>query len=173
MQLQLNTITPVESPTVSTECHAHSDTILREFADILPANISDVSHYPPICLSTSQVRHQINILPDAMPVAQAGFQVPLAWHNTLQQEIEKHHTAGCLRPFISPWATPAFLIKNENGKFRFLCDFHGLNSVTVKDRTPVPNIDNILQHATCGKVFAKLDLTDVRMIDPTWIWRDQ
>ncbi|EAL17161.1 hypothetical protein CNBN2070 [Cryptococcus deneoformans B-3501A] len=103
VQLQLNSITPVESPTVSTERHSHSDAILREFADILPANISDVSHYPPICSSTSQ---------------------------------------------------------KENGKFRFLCDFRGLNSVTVKDRTPVPNIDDILQRAARGKVFAKLDLTD-------------
>ncbi|EAL17172.1 hypothetical protein CNBN1970 [Cryptococcus deneoformans B-3501A] len=131
VQLQLNSITPVESPTVSTERHSHSDAILREFADILPANISDVSHYPPI-----------------------------SWRDTLRQEIEKHRTAGRLHPSSSPWAAPAFLIKKENGKFRFLCDFRGLNSVTVKDRTPVPNIDDILQRAARGKVFAKLDLTD-------------
>ncbi|OXG42964.1 hypothetical protein C359_01789 [Cryptococcus neoformans Bt120] len=60
--------------------------ILRDFTDILPANISDVSHYPPICSSMSQVCHHINILPNTAPVAKAGFRVPLAWRETLRQD---------------------------------------------------------------------------------------
>ncbi|UOH82508.1 hypothetical protein LQV05_005213 [Cryptococcus neoformans] len=158
--LQLNAITPCETPPVSSHRNLLSAAILRDFADILPANISDVSHYPPICSSMSQVRHHINILPNTAPVAKAGFRVLLAWCETLRQEIEKHRAAGRLRPSSSPWAAPAFLIKKDNGKFRFLCDFWGLNSVTVKDRTPVPIIDDILQRAAHGRVFAKLDLTD-------------
>ncbi|UOH85548.1 hypothetical protein LQV05_002376 [Cryptococcus neoformans] len=158
--LQLNAITPCETPPVSSHRNLLSAAILRDFADILPANISDVSHYPPICSSMSQVRHHINILPNTAPVAKAGFRVPLAWRETLRQEIEKHRAAGRLRPSSSPWAAPAFLIRKDNGKFRFLCDFRGLNSVTVKDRTPVPIIDDILQRAAHGRVFAKLDLTD-------------
>ncbi|UOH83364.1 hypothetical protein LQV05_006092 [Cryptococcus neoformans] len=159
--LQLNATTPCETPPVSSHRNLLSAaSILRDFADILPANISDVSHYPPICSSMSQVRHHINILPNTAPVAKAGFRVPLPWRETLCQEIEKHRAAGRLRPSSSPWAAPAFLIKKDNGKFRFLCDFQGLNSVTVKDRTPVPIIDDILQRAAHGRVFAKLDLTD-------------
>ncbi|UOH81077.1 hypothetical protein LQV05_003746 [Cryptococcus neoformans] len=151
---------PCETPPVSSNRNSLSAAILRDFTDILPANISDVSHYPPICSSMSQVRHHINILPNTAPVAKAGFRVLLAWRETLRQEIEKHRAAGRLRPSSSPWAAPAFLIKKDNGKFRFLCDFRGLNSVTVKDRTPVPIIDDILLRAAHGRVFAKLDLTD-------------
>lgn len=49
-----------------------------------------------------QVRHHINTLPDTTPVAKAGFRVPLVWHETLRQEIEKHGAAGRLRPSSSP-----------------------------------------------------------------------
>lgn len=107
----------------------------------------------------SQVRHHISILPDTTPVAKTGIRVPLVWLETVRQEIEKHGAAGRLRPSNSPWAAPAFLIKKDNGKFRSLCDFRGVNGVTVEDRTPVPIIDDILQRAACGRVFAKLDLT--------------
>lgn len=131
-----------ETLPVSSNRNLLSTAILWDFTDILPANISDVSHYPPICSSMSQVRHHINILPNTAPVAKAGFRVPLAWRETLRQEIEKHCAAGRLRPSSSPWAAPAFLIKKENGKFRFLCDFRGLNNVTIKDRTPVPMLSS-------------------------------
>lgn len=157
---QLKAITSTETPTVSSTCNSLSEAILRGSADILPANISDVSHYPPICSSMSQVRHHINILPDTTPVAMAGFRVPLVWLETHRQEIEKHGVAGRLRPSSSPWAALAFVIKKDKGKFRFVCDFRGLNGVTVKDRTPVPIIDDILQRATRGRVFAKLDLAN-------------
>ncbi|OXG63800.1 hypothetical protein C351_02903, partial [Cryptococcus neoformans c8] len=84
--LQLNALMPCETPPVSSNRNSLSAAILRDFTDILPANISDVSHYPPICSSMSQVRHHINILPNTAPVAKAGFQVPLAWRETLCQD---------------------------------------------------------------------------------------
>ncbi|OXG62170.1 hypothetical protein C351_03885, partial [Cryptococcus neoformans c8] len=77
--LQLNAIMPCETPPVSSNRNSLSAAILWDFTDILPANISDVSHYPPICSSMSQVCHRINILPNTAPVAKAGFRVPLAW----------------------------------------------------------------------------------------------
>lgn len=52
------------------------------------------------------------------------------------------------------------MVKKENGKFRFICDYQGLNKVTTLDSTPVPNVDDILHHAACGKIFAKIDLSD-------------
>ncbi|KAE8538593.1 hypothetical protein D1P53_004955 [Cryptococcus gattii VGV] len=55
---------------------------------------------------------------------------------------------------------PAFLVKKENGKFWFICDYQGLNKVTMPDSTLVPNVDNILHHAACGKIFTKIDLSN-------------
>lgn len=79
------------------------------------------------------------------------------WHQQLVEEIQKHHAAGHLHPSSLPWAALAFLIKKENGKFCFICDYCGLNKVTQKDAMPVLNVDDILYWATCG-IFSELDL---------------
>ena len=52
------------------------------------------------------------------------------------------------------------MIKKENGKFHFICDYRGLNKVTQKDATPVPNVDDILHRAVRGRIFAKIDLSN-------------
>ncbi|OWT38948.1 hypothetical protein C362_03110 [Cryptococcus neoformans Bt1] len=70
--LQLNAIMPCETPPVSSNQNSLSAAILWDFTDILPANISDVSHYLLICSSMSQVCHHINILPNTAPVTKAG-----------------------------------------------------------------------------------------------------
>lgn len=134
--------------------------ILHEYHDIFPDNIGEVANYPPICDANSKVRHHINLTPGAIPFKSASYRSPHMWRQQLIEEIQKHREAGRLRPSSSPWAAPAFLVKKENGKFRFICDYRGLNKVTTPDSTPVPNVDDILHRAACGKIFAKIDLSD-------------
>ncbi|TYJ51272.1 hypothetical protein B9479_008166 [Cryptococcus floricola] len=134
--------------------------LLHDFANILPPQLTNVAHYPQPAPSVSRVRHHINILPNTKLVACPYYRLPLAFCSAFKAEIDKHVDARRLCTSSSPWAAPAFLIQKEHGKFRFLCDYRGLNAVTVKDSTPVPSVEDILQRAARGKVFAKLDLTD-------------
>ncbi|TYJ51194.1 hypothetical protein B9479_008249 [Cryptococcus floricola] len=153
---------PTLQPTVVPSSHRQQRAmaIQADFADVLPSDIGNVKNYPAVYSDTSRVRHHIDILPGVKPVARPGFRVPLAWKEAFFTEIEKHRRAGRLRPSSSPWAAPAFLIKKTNGKFRFICDYRGLNLVTIPDQTSPPFIEDILQRAALGRVFAKMDMTD-------------
>ena len=72
----------------------------------------------------------------------------------LQELLDK----GFIRPSSSPWGAPVLFVKKNDGSFRMCIDYQELNKLTVKNRYPLPRIDDLfdqLQGATC---FSKIDL---------------
>ena len=67
---------------------------------------------------------------------------------------------GCdcvIEPADSPWASLLVPVKKKNGAVRWACDFHVLNSLTVDDSFPTPNISEVLETLSESKVFSTLD----------------
>ncbi|GKF04759.1 putative reverse transcriptase domain-containing protein, partial [Tanacetum coccineum] len=72
----------------------------------------------------------------------------------LQELLEKQF----IRPSSSPWGAPVLFVKKKNGSFRMCIDYRELNKLTVKNRYPLPRIDDLFNQLQGSSVYSKIDL---------------
>ena len=65
---------------------------------------------------------------------------------------------GFIRPSKSPYGAPVLFVKKKDGSLRMCIDYRALNKITVKNKYPLPRIDELLDRLTNVKVFSKIDL---------------
>ena len=76
----------------------------------------------------------------------------------LSTQLKELSAKGFIRPSVSPWGAPVLFVKKKDGSFRMFIDYRELNKLTIKNRYPLPRIDDLfdqLQGSTC---FSKIDL---------------
>ncbi|WVZ79457.1 hypothetical protein U9M48_027033 [Paspalum notatum var. saurae] len=102
--------------------------------------------------------HHIPLLPGAQPVNVR----PYRYTPTQKSEIEKQLTEmlknGIIRPSTSPYASPMLLVKKKDGTWRFCVDYRHLNMITVKNKHPIPVVDELIDELAGAQWFTKLDL---------------
>jgi len=127
--------------------------IVRDFAEVFP---EDVTGLPPV----QQVEFRIDLIPGATPVAKAPYRLAPSELQELASQLQELSNKGFIRPSSSPWGAPILYVKKKDGSFRMCIDYRELNKLTVKNRYPLPRIDDLfdqLQGATCfSKIFAPL-----------------
>lgn len=104
------------------------------------------------------VEHRIDIIPGNKPPARPYYRLSLEENKILVEEISKLLKAGFIRPSTSPYSAPVLFVKKKDGSYRMCIDYRGLNLITVKNRYPLPNIEDLLNNLRGAKYFSKLDL---------------
>lgn len=125
--------------------------IVRDFPDVFP---DDLPGIPP----TRQVEFQIELIPGAAPVARAPYRLAPTELEELSKQLAELAEKGFIRPSSSPWGAPVLFVKKKDGSFRVSIDYRELNKLTVKNRYPLPRIDDLFDQLQGSCVYSKIDL---------------
>nr|GFB66008.1 putative reverse transcriptase domain-containing protein [Tanacetum cinerariifolium] len=104
--------------------------VIRDFPEVFP---EDLLGLPP----PRQVEFRIDLIPGATP------------------ELSKK---GFIRPSSSSWGAPVLFVKNKDGSFRMCIDYRELNKLTIKNKYPLPRIDDLFDQLQGLSVYSKIDL---------------
>ena len=73
-------------------------------------------------------------------------------------ELYMFQRIGFFRPSSSPWGAPVLFVKKKDGSMRLCVDYRALNEVTIKNKYPLPRIDDLFDQLKGAKYFSKIDL---------------
>ena len=76
----------------------------------------------------------------------------------LKAQLQELVDRGFIRPSISPWGAPVLFVKKKDGTWRLCIDYRQLNKVTIRNKYPLPRIDDLFDQLQGAKVFSKIDL---------------
>ena len=76
----------------------------------------------------------------------------------LKKQLDEMLQKGYIRPSSSPWGSPAIFVDKKDGSLRMCVDYRQLNDVTIKNKYPLPTIDDLFDQLSGAKVFTKIDL---------------
>ncbi|GKB78184.1 putative reverse transcriptase domain-containing protein [Tanacetum coccineum] len=85
----------------------------------------------------------IDLVPGAAPVARAPYRLAPSELQELSTQLQELSDKGFIRPSSSPWGAPVLFVKKKDGSFRMCIDYRELNKLTVKNRYPLPRIDDL------------------------------
>ncbi|KAJ9552882.1 hypothetical protein OSB04_016927 [Centaurea solstitialis] len=125
--------------------------VVRDFPDVFPEDLPGV---PP----ERQVEFGIDLIPGAAPVAKAPYRLAPPEMKELSNQLEELLGKGFIRPSSSPWGAPILFVKKKDGSMRMCIDYRELNKLTVKNRYPLPRIDDLFDQLQGAAWFSKIDL---------------
>ncbi|GJZ23242.1 putative reverse transcriptase domain-containing protein [Tanacetum coccineum] len=125
--------------------------IVRDFPEVFPEDLPGLPLARP-------VEFQIDLIPGATPVARAPYRLAPSEMKELSEQLQELSDKGFIRPSSSPWGAPVLFVKKKDGSFRMCIDYRELNKLTVKNRYPLPRIDDLFDQLQGSSIYSKIDL---------------
>nr|KYP54727.1 Transposon Ty3-G Gag-Pol polyprotein [Cajanus cajan] len=100
----------------------------------------------------------IDLVPGAGPVSVAPYRMAPAKLMELKGQLEDLLAKQLVRPSVSPWGAPVLLVKKKDGGSRLCVDYRQLNKLTIKNKYPLPRIDDLMDQLRGASIFSKIDL---------------
>ena len=122
--------------------------VVNEYQDLFREGVLPVANLPAI-----EIRSEPGKVVHKRP-----YRTPLAKRLVVEQEVEKMLQLGVIRPSQSEWASPITLVPKPDGSVRFCVDYRALNDITIKDRYPLPLVQDIFDTLKGSTIFSTLDL---------------
>eukprot|EP00253_Pinus_taeda_P027708 PITA_27708 len=125
--------------------------VVCEFADVFPEEIPGL---PP----KRNLDFTIELVPGAAPVSRAPYRMSVPELTELKMQLQELLDKKYIRPSVSPVGAPVLFFKKNDGTFRMCIDYQQLNKLTVKNKYPLPRIDELFDQVKGATIFSKFDL---------------
>jgi len=126
--------------------------LLQEYQDIFPEELP--AQLPP----KRAVDHRIDLESGISPPFKPTYRLSAPEQDELKRQLQTLLDKGFIRPSNSPFGAPILFVKKKDGTLRMCVDYRALNKITIKNRYPLPRIDELLDRLLHAKVFSKMDL---------------
>eukprot|EP00253_Pinus_taeda_P017239 PITA_17239 len=125
--------------------------VVQEFADVFPEEIPGL---PP----RRDLDFTIELIPGAAPVSRAPYRMSVPELTELKMQLQELLEKKYIRPSVSPWGAPVLFVRKKDGTLRMCIDYRQLNKLTVKNKYPLPRIDELFDQVKGATIFSKIDL---------------
>jgi hypothetical protein len=125
--------------------------VVQEYPDVFS---KDLSGKPP----DRDIEFIIELLPGTPPISKRPYKMPVNELVELEKQIAELQSKGFIHPSSSPWGAPMLLVEKKDGTQRMCMDYRSLNEVTIKNKYPLPWIEDPFDQMKGASVFSKIDL---------------
>jgi hypothetical protein len=125
--------------------------IVSEFPEVLP---EDLPRLPP----DREIEFSIDLLPGSGPISKAPYRMAPTELKELKEQLQELLDKGFIRPSVSTWGVPVLFVKKKDGSMELCIDYREINRVTVRNKYPLPRIDDLFDQLQEAQIFSKIDL---------------
>ena len=126
-------------------------TVVSEFSDVF-------SNELPGDLIDREIEFTIDVVLGTQPISKTPYRMSTSELKELKTQLQELLDKKFIRPSTSPWSAPVWFVKKKDGSLRLCIDYRELNKVTVKNKYPLPRIDELFDQLQGVQVFSKNDL---------------
>ena len=124
---------------------------VSDFPDVFPKELPGL---PP----QREIEFAIDIVPGATPASITPYRMAPLELKELKLQLQELLEKGFIRPSVSPWGAPMLFVKKKDGTLRLCIDYRQLYKLTVKNKYPLPIIDDLFDQLKGASIFSKIDL---------------
>nr|GEZ71248.1 putative reverse transcriptase domain-containing protein [Tanacetum cinerariifolium] len=133
------------------EKHLEDVSVIHDFPKVFPDDL-------PGLLPPRQVEFNIKLVLGVAHVARAPYRLAPSEMKELVDQLQDLSEKGFIRPSSSPWGAPVLFVKKKDESFRMCIDYRELNKLMVKNRYPLPRINDLFDQIQGSSVYSKVDL---------------
>jgi hypothetical protein len=124
---------------------------VSEYPDVFPEELSGM---PP----DREIEFVIELVPGTAPIFKISYRMATYQLAELKEQLQELLDRGYIRPSASPWGAPIIFVLKKDGMQRMCVDYRSLNEVTIKNKYPLPRIDDLFDQLKGACVFSKIYL---------------
>ncbi|XP_028067473.1 uncharacterized protein LOC114270223 [Camellia sinensis] len=125
--------------------------VICEFPDVFPEEL-------PGQLIDREIEFTIEVVPGTQPISKTPYRMSPVEMKELKIQLQDLLDRRFIRSSVSPWGAPVLFVKKKDGTLRLCIDYRELNKVTIKNKYPLPRIDDLFDQLQGAQVFSKIDL---------------
>ncbi|PKA62661.1 RNA-directed DNA polymerase like [Apostasia shenzhenica] len=125
--------------------------VINEYSNVFS---EDLPGLPP----DREIEFAIDLIPGIGPISKAPYRMVISELQELKTQVHELLDKGYIRPRVSPWGAPVLFVKKKDDTLRMCIDYRELNRVTIKNKYPLPRIDDLFDLLHGASVFSKIDL---------------
>jgi hypothetical protein len=125
--------------------------VVRDFLDFFPEELPEM---PP----DREVEFVIDLLPRTAPISKRPCRMSVEELKELMKQLTELQEAGYIRPSSSPWGASVLFVQKKDGSQMMCVDYRSLNDVTIKNKYPLPHIEDLFDQMRGARVFSEIDL---------------